>query len=101
MAELYKSKAPEVELYFSAESVRGKLKEAIEELSNLATGEAGEGDEERWRRIRDILVDCDRILEYPMNKMGKPVKCPRCGEDTLKEIYGIVTCPECGYKKEF
>jgi DNA-directed RNA polymerase subunit RPC12/RpoP len=101
MAELYKSKAPEVELYFSVVNVRSMLKTALEELNNLPTGEAEEDSEEHKGRIRKILVDCDRILEYPMNKMGRPVKCPRCGKDTLKEIYGMITCPECGYKKEF
>ncbi len=101
MAELYKSKAPEVELYFSAADVRSKLKTAIEVLDSITGGEVGDTDEKEKRMVRDILVDCDRILEYPMNKMGKPVKCPRCGEDTLREVYGIVTCPECGYKKEF
>jgi DNA-directed RNA polymerase subunit RPC12/RpoP len=101
MAELYKSRAPEVELYFSAENVRNMLKKTLEELDHLAKAETEKDAEHHRKRIRHLLMDCDRALEYPMGKMGRPVKCPRCGKDSLKEIYGMITCPECGYKKEF
>lgn len=101
MAELHKYKAPEIELYFSARDARERLKKALGELDSLIETHSTEEGREIMKRIRMLLLDSERILEYPMNKMGKPVKCPRCGKDTLQEIYGKITCPECGYTREF
>jgi DNA-directed RNA polymerase subunit RPC12/RpoP len=101
VAELYKSKAPESDLYFSAQDVRDRLKTAIQVLNSLTKVKTKEEGEDHRRRIHSLLLNCDRILEYSMNKMGKPVRCPRCGNNSLKEVYSRVICPDCGYEKQF